>query len=138
MFSVTIEEEQVDQATAYFDGVDPPIQYFKIIVKGDRFLYKMMRFLVGAIVAVGSHQLLVSTIQHALKQGNWLQQQSSVMATIEEGGIITNSPEPSDGRQCRRHEFECAPPHGLVLSHIDYGPEVMFDWQPIRDSTKRK
>ena len=121
---VTIEEEKMDQATPYFDGVDPPIQYFRIVVTGDRFLYKMMRFLVGAIVAVGSHKLHVGTIQHALAQGNWIQHSSSMTTSNE--------------RQYRRHEFECAPPHGLVLSHINYGPGAIFDWQPIRDSAKTK
>ena len=101
----------------YFPGVGPPVQNYNIVVKGDRFLYKMVRFLVGSLVAVGDGKLEVEDIERAIETGSW--------------GI------PGDPRG-RRKQFECAPAHGLTLTHVDYGDNIAFDWQPLRDPTERR
>lgn len=98
-------------SNVYFPNVTPPLCSYKIIVEGDRFLYKMVRFLVGALVAVGRDKLELHDLQWALQMGNW-----NVSAGQERDG---------------RKEFECAPPHGLVLSDVDYGP-WQIQWQSVR------
>ncbi len=102
----------IPQDQYYFPGVDPPLQNYNVVVRGDRFLYKMVRFLVGALVAVGNGKLGVGDIERAIHNGNW------------------DIPQDQSGR---RKQFECAPAHGLTLTHIDYGENVCFDWQPLRD-----
>mmetsp|Transcript_18672 Transcript_18672/g.52175 ORF Transcript_18672/g.52175 Transcript_18672/m.52175 type:complete len:100 (-) Transcript_18672:581-880(-) len=85
------------------------MKHYRIVVNGDRFLYKMVRFLVGALVAVGEGKLSKDDLTRALDTGSW-----------------------SDG-DGKRTEFECAPAHGLTLARVDYGHETVFDWQPLRD-----
>jgi tRNA pseudouridine38-40 synthase len=96
----------------YFAGIHPPLQLCKVIVTGDRFLYRMVRLMVGAMVAVGRDKLKAEDIAIALETGKW--------------------DIPNDG-EGRRHQFTCAPAHGLVLHHVDYGEDIQFDWQPLRD-----
>jgi len=95
----------------YFEGATPKITNYRIQVTGDRFLYKMIRFIVGALVAIGYGKLQLTDLDRALEKGNWKI--------------------PNDAQE-RRFEFECAPPHGLTLTHIDYGEDISFDWQPLR------
>ncbi|GKY99102.1 hypothetical protein MPSEU_000865700 [Mayamaea pseudoterrestris] len=72
---------------------------YKVAVTGDRFLYKMVRFLVGAVVAIGHHKLSTEDLQHALT------------SKIRDGLPL----------------FECAPAKGLVLADVAYdGNEI--DW----------
>jgi tRNA pseudouridine38-40 synthase len=92
----------------YFKGVSPPMQCYKVTVEGDRFLYKMVRFLVGALVAVGMGKLDCEDLECAVQVGNW----------------------DIPGQAPRRKEFECAPAHGLVLANVDFGP-LELDWQPL-------
>lgn len=99
----------------YFPGANPPLQNYNIIVKGDRFLYKMVRFIAGSLVAVGSGRLELEDIERAIETGSWA-------ISGDPGG--------------RRKEFQCAPAHGLTLTHADYGDEVSFDWQPLREATE--
>ena len=106
-----------DDEEYYFPGVDPPVQNYSIVIKGDRFLYKMVRFIVGSLVAIGNGKLELDDIQRAIDTGSW--------------DIIDD---PSD----RRKQFECAPAHGLVLTQVDYGDEVFFDWQPLREIEEEK
>ena len=101
----------------YFPGVEPQVQNYNIVVKGDRFLYKMVRFLVGSLLAVGNGKLRVSDIERALEHGNW------------------DIPQDPNGK---RKQFECAPAHGLTLTHIDYGENICFDWQPLRDPASER
>ena len=101
----------------YFPGVDPPLQNYNIVVKGDRFLYKMVRFLVGALVAVGHGTLELDDIERAIETGSW------------------DIPDDPGGR---RKQFECAPAHGLMLTHVEYGDRIAFDWQPLRDPNEQK
>jgi tRNA pseudouridine38-40 synthase len=103
-------ERLADPSPVYFPGVDPPIQTYRLVVQGDRFLYKMMRFLVGALVAVGTSKLETEDLEHALHAGNW-----------ELPGLPEH----------RRKEFQVAPAHGLILAHVDYDP-FELDWRPLR------
>jgi tRNA pseudouridine(38-40) synthase len=75
---------------------------YDIEITGDRFLYKMVRFMVGAMVAVGVGKLSASDIQQFLHTGN---------------------------RSSTTHgsEFECAPPHALVLQHVHY--DIPIEWK---------
>lgn len=102
-------EELPAPSEVHFQGLSPPIQYYKVTVEGDRFLYKMVRFLVGALVAVGTGKLDCEDLQRAVEVGNW----------------------EIPGQEPRRKEFECAPAHGLVLANVDFGP-LQLDWQPLR------
>jgi tRNA pseudouridine38-40 synthase len=72
---------------------------YVVTVTGDRFLYKMIRFLVGALVAVGQHKLAIVDIERAMASGR----------RDDIGG------------------FECAPAKGLVLADVDYDG-IEIDW----------
>ena len=61
-----------------------------ITISGDRFLYKMVRFLVGTLVAVRQGKLTVDDVQNMLETGE------------------------------RSPLIECAPAHGLVLEEVHY------------------
>ena len=65
-------------------------QTIRMVVTGDRFLYKMVRFLVGTLIAVGTHKLTQDDVQDMLETGK------------------------------RTKAFECAPAHGLVLAKVHY------------------
>ena len=110
--SVQIMKQSDPMPTGYFSGIEPPLQLFKIKVTSDRFLYRMVRLIVGALVAVGQNKLQVEDIASALKTGKW------------------DIPDDTEGR---RHQFIRAPAHGLALHSVEYG-DVQFDWQPLRDS----
>jgi tRNA pseudouridine38-40 synthase len=71
---------------------------YTVTLTGDRFLYKMVRFLVGALVAVGKNQLTVQDIRDALETGN--------------RGDMT---------------WECAPSHGLVLQDVNYNDIIDWE-----------
>lgn len=107
--SVAIKEQE-REFDDMFHGVNPPVRTFKISVTGDRFLYKMVRFLVGALVAVGTEKLELEDLDRAVETGSW---------------------ETADGTT--RKEFKCAPAHGLTLRHVNYG-DLPIDWQPLRYS----
>jgi tRNA pseudouridine38-40 synthase len=106
--SITIKEQE-KTFDDIFHGVDPPVRTFKIYITGDRFLYKMVRFLVGALVAVGKEKLESEDLDRALETGSW---------------------ETADGTA--RKEFTCAPARGLSLRHVNYG-DLPIDWQPLRN-----
>ncbi|GAX25623.1 hypothetical protein FisN_28Hh103 [Fistulifera solaris] len=72
-----------------------------ITITGNRFLYKMARMLVGTFVAVGMGAMTPSQIQSALVYGERLP----------------------------THIVECAPPHGLVLQHVDL--DARIEWEPV-------
>ena len=110
--SIRIVKQNDPMPSDHFAGIDPPLQLFNIKVTGDRFLYRMVRLIVGALVAVGHDRLQVEDIAAALETGKW------DIANDAEG---------------RRHQFTCAPAQGLVLHHVDYGDDVLFEWQPLRD-----
>ena len=83
-------------------------QTFTVIITGDRFLYKMIRNIVGTIVAVGCGHLDLNDVRVALAAGKW-----------DEYSVGENS-------QSRRI---CAPARGLTLAEVNYPQEMSFDWQ---------
>lgn len=66
-----------------------------VSIRADRFLYKMVRFMVGALVAVGKGVLTMEDLEHML-----------------ETGVRGDS------------MFMCAPPEGLVLTNVEYDPPI--------------
>jgi tRNA pseudouridine38-40 synthase len=75
---------------------------YEVYITGDRFLYKMVRFLVGALVAVGTGRCSVADIELFL-------------ATGRRQGVT----------------LECAPPHGLVLYSVQYD-DSLLEWHGAR------
>lgn len=84
----TIESITVTRQASWWDETTAT---FVVQINGDRFLYKMVRFLVGALVAVGKGKLHVVQLNRFLETGR------------------------RNGT-----EFECAPAHGLVLHQVHY------------------
>eukprot|EP00980_Cylindrotheca_fusiformis_P028978 scaffold22681_cov146-Cylindrotheca_fusiformis.AAC.10 len=107
LFKVYMIKEDPPINEVYFPGLK--VETYKIVIVGDRFLYKMNRFIVGSLVALGRGVLELGDLQRALTNGNW------------------NIP----GQEDSRKQFTCAPPHGLVLKSIDYN-DMPIDWQPLR------
>ena len=80
------------------DDISP--QTFTVVITGDRFLYKMVRNIVGTIVAVGCGHLELEDVSIALETGKW-------------------------DRENRRI---CAPARGLTLTEVNYPPDIQFNW----------
>lgn len=74
---------------------------YVVSVTGDRFLYKMIRFLVGTVVGVGTGKLTLDNV-------------AAMLLTQSRNNL----------------QVECAPPHALVLEHVEY--DAAIDWQPVR------
>jgi len=72
---------------------------YHILVTGNRFLYKMVRILVGAIIAVGMGKETLESVQNVLETGAG-----------------------------DRYKF-CAPAHGLALLNVSYPSNYAFTWQ---------
>lgn len=73
-------------------------QEYTIAVTGDRFLYKMVRVLVGALVLIAMEDGATSKLQDALQSGE----------------------RPPNG-------FLCAPAHGLVLESVDFDTSIDWE-----------
>jgi tRNA U38,U39,U40 pseudouridine synthase TruA len=120
--------------STYFPGLDPPLRTYVIRVTGNRFLYKMMRFLVGALVAVGTGRLELQDIEHALQHGSWQATSGTdEQDTDAKGGEESTGANHGTTKNSTmiRKEFQCAPPHGLSLQHVHYADILSFDWQPL-------
>jgi len=87
-----------------------PLKTFTVTITGDRFLYKMVRFVVGAIVSAGFGQIDSDEIRRALEVGVW---------------------DDSSGKRQRM----CAPSHGLVLQTVHYPDELIFEWVETTNPT---
>lgn len=87
-----------------------PLTTYTVTVTGDRFLYKMVRFLVGSIVAVGLAKLPIKAVENALKQGAWVEDDLS------------------KGKRNGKKDVICAPSHGLVLDDVKFEQGIVFDW----------
>lgn len=85
-------------------GIDKGPQTFTVSITGDRFMYKMVRNIVGTIVAVACGHNELEDIQQALSTRRW-------------------GDGPSGSRRI------CAPARGLKLVEVNYPDEVHFDWQ---------
>ena len=77
---------------------------FSVSITGDRFLYKMVRNIVGSIVAAACGHMDVEDIRHAIEMAG----------------------ERNDGAKVRRI---CAPARGLKLVEVSYPDSVIFDWR---------
>jgi len=88
------------------DNINP--QTFTVVITGNRFLYKMMRNIVGTIVAVGCGHIELDDVSTALETGKW------------------GSSDESEKNHIRRI---CAPARGLTLIDVQYHPDIIFDWQ---------
>lgn len=75
---------------------------YTIEITGNRFLYKMVRFMVGSIMAVGMEKIKIQDIERALATGIWEEE--------------------------ARKYVQCAPPHGLMLKHVKYEEHCLNDW----------
>ena len=80
------------------DSASP--QTFTVIIVGNRFLYKMVRNIVGTIVAVGCGYLELDDVRIALDTGKW-----------------------------ETERRICAPSRGLTLVDVQYPPDIIFDWR---------
>lgn len=108
----------INSPTAEVDGLIKPIHAMKnisdfqriktktyqIIVTGDRFMYKMVRILIGAIVAVGMGKESLDCVQKVLVEGRG-----------------------------NRYKL-CAPAHGLALCNVSYPINFTFKWRAQRDT----
>ncbi|KAL7517822.1 hypothetical protein ACHAWX_002710 [Stephanocyclus meneghinianus] len=87
---------------------------FTVIITGDRFLYKMIRHVVGTIVAVACGHLEVSDIRKAL-------------------GKCEDDTSCHLDKQAHTNDYGmrriCAPARGLTLSSVEYQENILFDWQ---------
>ena len=74
-----------------------------LTVKGDRFLYKMVRFLAGVAISAGFGKVSAADIKAALENG---ERETSFA----------------------KHKVICAPANGLMLSNVEYDENVKFAW----------
>lgn len=95
---------QIETLGLHYNGP----QTFTVIITGDRFLYKMIRNIVGTIVAVGCGHLELDDVRVALDTGKW------------DGYSV------GENSQSRKI---CAPARGLTLAEVKYPQEMSFDWQ---------
>ena len=94
----------MDGAPIHPFGVKKGPQTFTVAITGDRFMYKMVRNIVGTIVAVACGHNELEDIQQALAARRW-------------------GNGPSGSRRI------CAPARGLKLVEVSYPDEIHFDWQ---------
>lgn len=83
--------------------LDTSKETFAVVITGDRFLYKMVRNIVGTIVAVACGHNELEDIQKALATGRW-------------------------GRGPSGMRRFCAPARGLKLAEVNYPDDLHFDW----------
>ena len=86
-----------------FPELDSPLIRYTVVVKGDRFLYKMVRFIAGVLAAVGTHKISNKSLVSALECGTW----------------------------DTHGNFQCAPPGGLVLKDVQFDETIKLDWDTI-------
>lgn len=100
---ITVAERDKEDLSKFYL---PSCITYKVTVTGDRFLYKMVRFLVGTIIQYGLNEdRCLQDVQDALSSGN-----------LHNDGDSTSNPR------------LCAPSNGLVLDYIDYGDKWKFNW----------
>jgi tRNA pseudouridine38-40 synthase len=95
-------ERTIYRATFQQDASDPRVLWFEI--NGNRFLYHMVRIIVGTLVDVGRGRTNPGAVKTAL-------------ASLSRNDLgIT------------------APPHGLYLSHVQLDEPIADTWPPVDDS----
>ena len=105
-------------------------QTFTVVITGDRFLYKMIRNIVGTIVAVGCGHLELDDVRVALDTGKWggVEDEMETHCTGETPGEIIES-SPGHNAKIRTIRRICAPARGLTLAEVNYPDRIHFDWQ---------
>ena len=148
---ITIEE------SSNSDGSSPPTflsssssssfmsQTYCVSITGDRFLYKMMRFLIGTMIECGKvsgkhdEDDLSMIVQDMLDSGVWMDndgdKDSLMLSSTDEEQEEEKKDDHDDvilkdASMSRRRSIcrVCAPAHGLTLEKVDYGPEFNFSW----------
>jgi len=109
---------RLQRATTDGSSVDP--RTFTVLITGDRFLYKMVRNIVGAIVAVGCGHLEIEDVRVALETGKWGDNPI---------GTENESDEEEQTGSTKTIRRICAPARGLTLVAVDYQREIHFDWR---------
>jgi tRNA pseudouridine(38-40) synthase len=90
--SVTVTIASSLSSSAWTSNTNGGVAY-KLEVTGDRFLYKMVRLMVGCVVAVGQGRIDPELVQRALLEGT---------------------------KRDDWPEFQCAPAHGLALVDVQF------------------
>ena len=83
-----------------------------IDITGDRFLYKQVRFLVGAIVQYATNASVTK---------------NDIVAMLESGDWGNSDDDVDDSKKQPFQRF-CAPPHGLCLKKVEYEAAWDFEW----------
>eukprot|EP00581_Thalassiosira_minuscula_P018108 CAMPEP_0183713122 /NCGR_PEP_ID=MMETSP0737-20130205/8077_1 /TAXON_ID=385413 /ORGANISM="Thalassiosira miniscula, Strain CCMP1093" /LENGTH=575 /DNA_ID=CAMNT_0025941871 /DNA_START=30 /DNA_END=1757 /DNA_ORIENTATION=+ len=96
---------------------------FTVVIMGDRFLYKMIRNIVGSLVAVGCGHLTLEDLRIALDTGKW----GGKDGEEEEEGTSPSSQDSKEKPLTIRRI--CAPARGLSLMEVHYPDDVDFIWQ---------
>jgi tRNA U38,U39,U40 pseudouridine synthase TruA len=93
----------IDKSLTAGSSYDPVnVGTYTVVIIGDRFLYKMVRNIVGAIVAAGCGHIEASDIRNSLKS-------------------------PANNNDLVRRI--CAPARGLALCSVEFPESIEFDWQ---------
>jgi len=95
-------------------GIPTLCRTFCVTVIGDRFLYKMVRFLVGTLVAYGM-------------EGGVLKN-NETPPLLGLSGDVDNDHGDIERLRLTAQPRPCAPPHGLVLDKVHYSNEWQFFW----------
>lgn len=106
----------VDYVTYPVQSINIQNEIFRVTITGDRFLYKMVRNMVGAIVAVGKGKILLSYVHTAL-------QQELIVSSVDD-----KNNEDNKTKIKHRDNYVCAPPHGLTLTQVSYPDNLEFSW----------
>lgn len=67
LFNIELMKKQ-PISEVYYPGIN--VCNYKFVITGDRFLYKMNRFIVGALVALGTGDLELDDLERAIKLGS--------------------------------------------------------------------
>ena len=99
---ISLDTDHNIKSQSKIGGNDGGLRTYHIQITGDRFLYKMIRFMVGSIIAVGLGKITINDVAHALHDQEW--------------------------KECTKKYIMCAPAHGLELTHVEYGTNLEIDW----------
>ncbi|EED95412.1 hypothetical protein THAPSDRAFT_268327 [Thalassiosira pseudonana CCMP1335] len=110
------------------NGLMESPQSFSVVITGDRFLYKMVRNIVGTIVAVGCGHLEVNDVQMALHTGKWGDNIGAVEEEESKSSDDFTSSHVKSNSTCIIRRI-CAPARGLSLHEVEYPPAIEFRWQ---------
>ncbi|KAL7553191.1 hypothetical protein ACHAWF_016452 [Thalassiosira exigua] len=105
-------------------GLNKGPQTFSIVITGDRFLYKMVRNIVGTVVAVGCGHIELEKVSIALASGTW-HEGIGLGEVLDKTDTAPSKIQMNTGTTRRI----CAPARGLTLVKVQYPDSVKLDWQ---------